>query len=175
MIQNIPSESAVISASVEISIMLLWAFTLWFILAWLIKPRQNFVVLDAVPLDEYKRSQLYPAITQKWAKKTGQKVEVEEKVSAVAVTEAIADKPADKLSLIHGITPKVEKVLKENNITSYQDILDADVEGLEEICLAAWINSKRYNITTWPDQARLAVDGHWRELEEYQAILQKKK
>ena len=70
-------------------------------------------------------------------KKTSQKVEIEEKVSAVDKTEAALDKPADKLSLIHGITPKVEKVLKENNVTSYQDILDADVEGLEEICLAA--------------------------------------
>ena len=175
MIQNFPSDSPALTASVEIFIIFLGAFILWFTLAWLIKPRQNFVVLDAVSLDEYKKSQLYPAITQKWAKKTSQKVEVEEKTSTVAKAEAALDKPADKLSLIHGITPKVEKVLKENNIVSYQDILDTDVEGLEEICLAAWINSKRYNITTWPDQARLAADGHWRELEEYQAILQKKK
>jgi len=175
MIQNIPSDSPILSASIEIFIMLLWAFMLWFILSWLIKPRKNYVVLDAVPLDEYKKSLIYPVVTHKWPQKTINNTEITKQSSPTPKNAASAETPKDKLSLIHGISPKVEKILADNNITSYQDIIDADVEGLEEICLAAGLNSKRYSITTWPDQARLALDWHWRELEEYQAILQKKK
>lgn len=171
MIQNIPSHSPIISASAEIFIMLIWAFVLWFVLSWLLKPRQNFIVLDTIPLEDYKRSQIYPTVTSKGAPIDVKNIPIED----ISSQEVQDSQSQDKLTLIHGITPKIEKTLKENNIKSYQDIVDADVEGLEEICTAASINSKRYSVTTWPDQARLASKWHWRELEEYQAILQKKK
>ena len=176
MIQNLPSDSQVLNASVEIFVMLLWAFALWFVLAWLLKPRESFVVLDSVPLDDFKRSQLYPTVIKKWKPKEMKNVVVEEVTPEIIwKTEELNIDTEDKLSLIHGITPKIEKILKENNIESYRDIIDTDIEGLERICVANRINSKKYNVTTWPDQARLAVDWHWRELEEYQTILQKKK
>lgn len=177
MIQNLPSNSHILNASVEISIMLIGAFTLWFVLSWLLKPRQNFIVLDAIPYDTYQKSQLYPSITKKWNDKQEEKGIIQQNSPELSDKKS-SDKievPQDKLTLLHWISPKVEKLLQDNQVVTYQDIADTDIEGLEEIFATAWLNAKRYSLTTWPDQARLAAKWHWRELEEYQAILQKKK
>ncbi|MCH8518787.1 hypothetical protein LAT59_03435 [Candidatus Gracilibacteria bacterium] len=173
MLQNIPGDSPLIDASFEIILMLSGAFVLGYILAWLIKPRKHFVVLDAVPLDEYKNHSLYPVVTKK---SQSQKIDISQEKTSGNESDIPQSKPVgDNLSLIYGLTPKVEKLLFDSGIDSYQTIVDADVEGLEKILLDAGTSYKRYNPATWPDQARLASKGHWRELEEYQAILQKKK
>ena len=75
------------------------------------------------------------------------------------------------LQLIEGIWPAIEKLLNKHDINSYVDIIAAGVSGLEEI-LEAWGSRFKIHVpTTWPDQARLANNQKWSELEEYQDIL----
>lgn len=165
MFSHISWKSQIIDASFEIALMLAGAFVLWFLLAWVIKPKKSFVVLDTIELEAYKKQSSFPIISKNihtpviWKK---QSLSDQETVQ-------------DDFTLIYGLTPKVQKLLDSVGICSFEGIIDADVEGLEKILYDAWGSFKRYNPATWPDQARLAQKGHWRELEEYQAILQKKK
>ncbi|MCD5375176.1 50S ribosomal protein L27, partial [Candidatus Gracilibacteria bacterium] len=75
------------------------------------------------------------------------------------------------LQLIEGIGPAIEKLLNKHDINSYVDIIAAGVSGLEEILEAGGSRFKIHVPTTWPDQARLANNQKWSELEEYQDIL----
>lgn len=165
MFSHISGKSQIIDASFEIALMLAGAFVLWFLLAWVMKPRKSFVVLDAIELEVYKKQSSFPIISKNihtpviWEK------------------QILSDQEAvqDDFTLIYGLTPKVQKLLTSVGICSFEGIIDADVEGLKKILKDGWASFKRYNPATWPDQARLASEWHWRELEEYQAILQKKK
>jgi nucleotidyltransferase/DNA polymerase involved in DNA repair len=77
----------------------------------------------------------------------------------------------DDLQLIEGVGPAIEKLLKKHGIQNFEDMVNADVSGLEEILEEGWSRFKKHVPTTWPDQARLADKGKWSELEEYQDIL----
>lgn len=75
----------------------------------------------------------------------------------------------DNLKLIEGIGPKVEKLFGEAGITTYRDLAGADVDRLREILQDA--NLYMLNPQSWPEQARLAADGRWDELEEMKSTL----
>lgn len=81
----------------------------------------------------------------------------------------------DELTLIDGITPKVQKLLQTKGITTFQDIVDEDVAGLEALLLNAGTGYDTISPIAWPDQARLALHHKWSELEEYQEILRSAK
>ncbi len=77
----------------------------------------------------------------------------------------------DDLQIIEGIGPKIETLLNKHGVSTYQDVIDANVSGLEEILAAGGRRYQVHTPTTWPDQAKLAQEGKWTELEEYQEIL----
>jgi hypothetical protein len=54
---------------------------------------------------------------------------------------------------------------------SFEDIYAADISSLEKILFSAGSSYQMHNPKTWPDQAKLAADGKWAELKEYQDIL----
>ena len=171
MLQNIPWNSLLVSTSFEILLMLSGSFLLWFILAWILKPDKSYVVLDAVSLDTYKK---YLVCSKKSKEKKIPVVHNEQEQESQKPQKQ-DDIPWDDLTLIYWITPKISKILTNAEIDSYQAVVDIGVEWLEKILLEAGINSPNNSPATWPDQCRLAHKKHWRELEEYQAILQKKK
>ena len=81
------------------------------------------------------------------------------------------DTDQDDLLIIEGIDSGIEKILHKNNVFIYRDIIYLDVEWLEEI-LKDWPKKYRnHNPATWPDQARIAAEKKFTELEEYQEIL----
>lgn len=74
----------------------------------------------------------------------------------------------DDLKLIEGIGPKIEGLLHEGGITTWQALADAPEEQVQAILDAA---GPRYNIhspATWAKQAALAASGAWEELEKLQ-------
>ncbi len=74
----------------------------------------------------------------------------------------------DDLKLIEGIGPKIEGLLHEAGITTWQALADAPEEQVQAILDAA---GPRYNIhspATWAKQAALAASGAWEELEKLQ-------
>jgi hypothetical protein len=81
----------------------------------------------------------------------------------------------DDLQLIEWIWPALEKVLQNNWVRSYKDIISLDIWGLEELLESLGWRYASYNPTTWPDQAELAKRKKWSELEEYQEIMKNSK
>ncbi|WP_235296880.1 helix-hairpin-helix domain-containing protein [Portibacter marinus] len=105
------------------------------------------------------------------ANKKGGSKEAVGVVGAAAGLTSSGQGKVDDLKKIEGIGPKIEKLLNEENIHSYDDLATAKVKKLRKILDAA---GPKYQITkpdTWPEQAALARDGNWDELEKLQNVL----
>lgn len=75
----------------------------------------------------------------------------------------------DNLQIVEGIGPKVEKLLHEKGTKTWNDLRLKSVEELRSLLAAASL--QMMNPDTWPHQARLAAEGKWDELVEYQKFL----
>jgi large subunit ribosomal protein L27 len=113
------------------------------------------------------------------------KVAAAPKKSVTSATTAVADnKTSDKITLpngkkitsndlkfIEGIGPKIEGLLNDAGINSWKDLSVAPVEKLQSVLEEAGSRYKLHDPTTWSKQAKLAVDGKWEELLDYQEKL----
>ncbi|MEO0732537.1 MAG: helix-hairpin-helix domain-containing protein, partial [Bacteroidota bacterium] len=91
------------------------------------------------------------------------------------VVEEYAAEPAvsgeDDLKVVEGIGPKIESVLKEAGITTYDTLALTSIERLREVLDAAGSRFKSHDPKTWPVQAGLAADGKMEELKAWQQEL----
>lgn len=67
--------------------------------------------------------------------------------------------PADDLTRIEGIGPKISSLLQAAGITSFARLAETDQERLAQILQDA--NLRLAKPGTWPEQARLAAAGDW--------------
>jgi large subunit ribosomal protein L27 len=77
----------------------------------------------------------------------------------------------DDLKIVEGVGPKIEQLLKEGGINTWEDLAGAAVDRLREILEAAGSRYQIHDPGTWPAQAKFAVEGKWEELKEYQDML----
>ncbi len=77
----------------------------------------------------------------------------------------------DDLKIVEGIGPKIEELLKAHGIKTWDDIASADTKTLKEILTKGGERFQMHDPSSWSDQAALAVEGKWKELEEYQNLL----
>jgi len=154
MLDNITRSYTLSDASWEIAIMLIGAFILWWILGWLLKPSKQYTKKIITPLEVWSRSNETYRAHKIWKG-----------------VEAPSDVKVDNLQLIEGIGPKIEKHLQKHGVTNFSDVQKEGVVWLENILLQWWSRLKMHSPTTWPDQAKLAHEWKWKELEEYQDIL----
>ena len=75
----------------------------------------------------------------------------------------------DDLTVVEGIGPRLESALKTAGITTYRQLADSRPGRLETIMREAHV--RMANPSTWPEQATLAADGRWQELQELQQRL----
>lgn len=75
------------------------------------------------------------------------------------------------LKVVEGIGPKIEGLLKNANISTWEELAEADPDQLRDILNAAGESFQIHDPSTWPAQARLAVNGSWELLREYQEQL----
>ncbi len=105
-----------------------------------------------------------------------------EAVEAPAAEEAKAAKKApaakkekgpkpDDLKIVEGIGPKIETLLKEGGINTWEDLANAPVDRIKEILDAAGPRYQIHDPSSWPAQAKFAAAGQWDELKEYQEML----
>ena len=86
---------------------------------------------------------------------------------AAAFTEEVVEiVEPDDLKKIEGIGPKISGVLGEKGILTFSQLAKATESELKEILVNAKIRIA--NPTTWSEQATLAADGKWEELEQLQ-------
>ncbi len=76
----------------------------------------------------------------------------------------------DDLTVIEDIGPVLERVLKEAGIRTYRDLASKTPEELQSLLEAAGM-ARFHHPQTWPEQARLAAEGHWDALRDLQATL----
>ncbi|MFK7933394.1 MAG: hypothetical protein AB8G22_07780 [Saprospiraceae bacterium] len=77
----------------------------------------------------------------------------------------------DNLKIVEGIGPKIEQLLKDNAVNSWSALANCPVDGLQNILNEAGSRYRIHNPKTWPEQAKLAANGQWSELYEYQRFL----
>ncbi|NOZ34639.1 MAG: 50S ribosomal protein L21 [Chlorobi bacterium] len=105
-------------------------------------------------------------------KKEPVKKEVAKKAEVKKVTPKKAEPKAvkaDKLTKIEGIGPKIAGILAEAGIDTFKKLSTSKADKISEILVAAGGNAyNRFDPATWPEQAKLAADSKWDELQKLQ-------
>jgi hypothetical protein len=101
-----------------------------------------------------------------WLTNTGKQEQVEVRHEA---PKSRGGKPADYLTKIEGVGPKVRKVLKGMGIETFDDLARAKVSDVQAALNAAGL--QMMNPEGWIDQAKLAAKGDWAGFEKLQRKL----
>lgn len=91
-----------------------------------------------------------------------------ESSSSFAPTGKFSKIAKDDLKIIEGLGPKIEKLLHKAGITSWSILADTSADKIKQILSAAGSRFGFANPKTWPQQAKLADEGKWYELEKLQ-------
>jgi predicted flap endonuclease-1-like 5' DNA nuclease len=77
----------------------------------------------------------------------------------------------DDLKIIEGIGPKTEELLHHSSVHTWRQLGNTSVPQLQNILDKAGDRFQLLNPGTWPKQARMAAEGEWVKLREYQDYL----
>lgn len=75
------------------------------------------------------------------------------------------------LTIIKGIDLKTATLLQNNGFKTWKILSETSVEIYQDILDAAGNSFKTRNPGTWPEQAKLAYEGNWKALREWQKKL----
>ena len=81
----------------------------------------------------------------------------------------------EDLKIIEGIGPKIEAILHEEGIYTFEDIINAGVLKINKKLEEAGPRFAMHDTATWVEQAKLARDGKWEELKKLQTKLNRGK
>jgi len=92
---------------------------------------------------------------------------------AAAAAAAAAGGPGqrDDLKKIEGIGPKIQKLLNDDQIFTFTELAEAPLDRLKGLLRRAGDRYRMHDPTSWADQAKLAAEGRWKELDEFQDVL----
>ena len=82
-----------------------------------------------------------------------------------------AEAKADDLTEVEGVGPKIAGILNDKGIISFAGLASTEVAAIAEILKEAGSRYSMAKPATWPQQAALAAEGKWPELEELQGDL----
>ncbi|MVZ65969.1 50S ribosomal protein L17 [Sphingobacterium sp. DK4209] len=102
-------------------------------------------------------------------KSTRRRATTKKKATETEAKAAVAK--ADDLTIVEGIGPKIAEVLTAAGIATYADLAKSDAEKVKEILTEAGSNFNTADPATWAEQAQLAADGKFEELEKLKAEL----
>lgn len=74
----------------------------------------------------------------------------------------------DELKKIEGIGPKIQQLLYDAGIYTFEELADTDPVQIKAILDEGGPNFYMHDPSTWPRQASLARDGKWDELKKWQ-------
>lgn len=92
------------------------------------------------------------------AVKTSKKATVKKVVKVSSVVIPASDVKND-LKVIRGIGPKMEQVLNEIGITSFEQLSKMTLKNINSVLSTAGMNTKIYNTKDWKAQSKIAVKG----------------
>lgn len=82
--------------------------------------------------------------------------------------KAIAE---NDLKVVEGIGPKIEELFNKHDINTWKDLATTTVERCREILDSEGERFRVHDPETWHEQARLAYQGKWEKLKEWQQQL----
>jgi predicted flap endonuclease-1-like 5' DNA nuclease len=134
------------------------------------------LVVDGVEVKKAPAKKAAPKAKAAPAKKATPKAKAASAKKAEAAVEATSAKAApakkaattDDLTKIEGVGPKIAGLLKADGIQNFADLAKAKQPKLQAILEAAGPRYKMHNPSTWPEQAKLAANGKWDELNKLQ-------
>ncbi len=91
--------------------------------------------------------------------------------SSNGTTGKQASAQKDNLKKIEGIGPKIEGLLKGHGIMTFADLADAKLDLLKDILSEAGSRYRMHDPNTWVEQAKMARDGRWEDLDKWQKEL----
>jgi predicted flap endonuclease-1-like 5' DNA nuclease len=98
------------------------------------------------------------------------KIVEQEEISPVAAQQTYAV-AADDLTIIEGLGDKMADLLNQNGITAFEQLANTDVHRLRGILHDGGTEFQLHDPTSWPRQARLAVNRDWVKLAALKAEL----
>ncbi|MBO6531978.1 MULTISPECIES: 30S ribosomal protein S2 [unclassified Allomuricauda] len=108
------------------------------------------------------------AAEEKPAKKAEAAATKEEKPAEEKPAKKEAEAKPEDLTKIEGIGPKAAEALVANGLSTYAALADTDAEKIKEILTEASSTLAHLDPTSWPKQAKMAAEGNWDELKEWQ-------
>lgn len=81
------------------------------------------------------------------------------------------DKQMDDLKKIEGIGPKINELLNNAGIHTFEQLSEQSRDYIKELLNAAGPQFRMHEPESWPHQAKLAAKGDWEELKKYQNFL----
>jgi small subunit ribosomal protein S2 len=91
----------------------------------------------------------------------------EEKAVPKKETKKKAEK-GDDLTKIEGVGPKAAEALEAAGMGTYAELAKSDADKIKETLTEASSRMAHLDPTSWPKQAKMADDGKWDELQEWQ-------
>ena len=125
---------------------------------------------DGDPIPEENEEVAVAEVEEEPAKEEPKKekeVKAEKKAEPKKEKAAKAAK-ADDLTKVEGIGPKAAEALVNAGIGTYAELSKAKPAKIKEILTEASSRMAHLDPTTWPKQAKMATDGKWDELKEWQ-------
>ena len=144
---------------------LLGAFLLGYILRWLLNKLfpKKFDTSDYDARIKTLESQLDACHKEKNALAAGAATAA----SFVAASQA-DDSVKDDLTKVEGIGPKIKELLNNDGIWSFKQLSESSLERIQKILDDAGPRFRVHNPKTWAQQAKLAAEGKWAELQKWQ-------
>lgn len=95
-------------------------------------------------------------------------VDVEATKEAVKEDKKAESTDSDDLTKIEGVGPKAAEALSNAGLNTFAKVAKADADKMKEILTEASSRMAHLDPTSWPKQAKMAADGKWDELKEWQ-------
>jgi predicted flap endonuclease-1-like 5' DNA nuclease len=81
------------------------------------------------------------------------------------------DHEPDDLKIIEGIGPKIEEILNKEGIHTFEQLTETSVIRIASILKKAGPRFQLHDPSSWPDQASLAREKRWEELDKLKTRL----
>ena len=130
------------------------------------KPKAKSEPVTEAPKEEKKEVEAKGVKTPKVEEKKEEAKPTKEDTPKKTV-KAKSDK-GDDLTKVEGIGPKAAEALVNAGFESYAKLAKAKPEKIKDILTEASSRMAHLDPTSWPKQARMAADGKWDELKEWQ-------
>ena len=133
-----------------------------------VKTEAEAVVAEAPEV----KTEAEAAVEETTAEPAAKEVKEEEKKPAAKKSTAGKAKEdgakADDLTKVEGVGPKAAEALSGAGLETYAKLAKAKPEKIKEILTEASSRMAHLDPTSWPKQAKMAADGKWDELKEWQ-------